>query len=130
MHGFQSSSDRLRESQRSALLQFREMVIAATPQPRSALSKELPDLDTVSGQIGHAIIRASDGTIVRPPSGSLTERDVAIVYQMILEAGTLLNGNGEGLQQVTVSFRSVSYAVAIGGGRNDCLYIVKKRSPP
>lgn len=101
---------------------------AAPPPPRSA---ELPDLDAVPGQIGHAIIRASDGTILRPPSGSLTERDINIVYRMIMEVGTLLDGSGEGgLQRVTVGFRTVSYAIALGGENNDCLYIVKKRSSP
>ncbi len=103
----------------------------AAPHPRRT-SSELPDLlDAVPGQIGHAILRASDGTILRPPSGSLTERDIGIVYRMIMEVGTLLAGSssGEGLQRMTVAFRSVSYAVALGGGGNDdCLYIVKKRS--
>jgi len=101
-------------------------VAGAASPPRSA---ELPDLEAVPGQIGHAIIRASDGTILRPPSGSMTERDINIVYRMILEVGTLLDGSGEGgLQRVTVGFRSVSYAITLG--ENDCLYIVKKRSAP
>ena len=103
----------------------------AAPHPRRTTSSELPDLlDAVPGQIGHAILRASDGTILHPPSGSLTERDIGIVYRMIMEVGTLLAGSGgEGLQRMTVAFRSVSYAVALGGGGNDdCLYIVKKRS--
>ena len=84
---------------------------------------EIIDLDSVPGQIGHAVLRVSDGTIIRRPTGSLSERDVGIVYRMMLEIGTVLEG--EGLQRVTVGFRSVSYAVALGDG---CLYIVKKRS--
>ena len=44
---------------------------------------------------------------------------------MMLEIGTVLEE--EGLQRVTVGFRSVSYAVALGRG-DGCLYIVKKRS--
>ena len=103
---------------------------AAEQQRPAPFNEQLPDLDAVPGQIGHAILRASDGTILQPPSGSLTERDVAVVYRMIMEAGTLLGGSGEGLQRMTVGFRSVSYAIALGGDRNDCLYIVKKRSPP
>jgi len=46
---------------------------------------------------------------------------------MMLEIGTVLEG--EGLQRVTVGFRSVSYAVVLGGG-DGCLYIVKKKSSP
>eukprot|EP00571_Detonula_confervacea_P012140 CAMPEP_0172312542 /NCGR_PEP_ID=MMETSP1058-20130122/17860_1 /TAXON_ID=83371 /ORGANISM="Detonula confervacea, Strain CCMP 353" /LENGTH=106 /DNA_ID=CAMNT_0013026027 /DNA_START=73 /DNA_END=396 /DNA_ORIENTATION=+ len=98
----------------------------AVPQPPPP-ANEIVDLDVIPGQIGHAILRASDGTILRPPSGNLTERDVGIVYRMLLEIGTVLEG--EGLQRVTVGFRSVSYAIAFGGG-DGCLYIVKKRSMP
>lgn len=77
----------------------------------------------VPGQIGNAVLR-SDGTIIRL-AGNLSERDVGIVYRMMLEIGTVLEE--EGLQRVTVGFRSVSYAVALGG-TDGCLYIVKKRS--
>mmetsp|Transcript_12827 Transcript_12827/g.22051 ORF Transcript_12827/g.22051 Transcript_12827/m.22051 type:complete len:116 (-) Transcript_12827:1604-1951(-) len=98
-------------------------VVAQPPPP----SNEIVDLDAIPGQIGHAILRASDGTILRPPTGSLTDRDVGIVYRMMLEIGTVLDG--EGLQRVTVGFQSVSYAVVLGGG-DGCLYIVKKRSSP
>lgn len=90
-------------------------------------TNEVIDLDTIPGQIGHAILRASDGTILQPPSGSLTERDVGIVYRMMLEIGTVLDGQEEGLQRLSVGFRSISYAVTLGGG-DGCLYIVKKRS--
>lgn len=96
----------------------------AVPQPPPP-SNEI-DLDAVPGQIGHATLRASDGTILRPPTGSLTEQDVGIVYRMMLEIGTVLNG--EGLERVTVGFRSVSYAIALGG--DGCLFIVKKKSSP
>ena len=91
-------------------------------------ANEVLDLDAVPGQIGHAILRASDGTILRPPSGSLTERDVGIVYRMMFEIGMVLEGD-EGLQRVTVGFKEVSYAIALGGG-DGCLYIVKKKSSP
>lgn len=65
-----------------------------------------------------------------------------IVYRMMLEIGTVLEGgtggndNGdnnntsneaEGLQRVTVGFKDVSYAVTLGGS-DGCLYIVKKKS--
>ncbi|KAL9189112.1 hypothetical protein ACHAXT_011602 [Thalassiosira profunda] len=83
------------------------------------------DLDAVPSQIGHAVLRASDGTILQPPTGNLTEHDVGIAYRMMLEVGTVLEG--EGLKRVTVGFGSVSYAMALGDG---CMYVVKKRSAP
>ena len=46
---------------------------------------------------------------------------------MMLEIGNVLEGGG--LQRVNVGFRSVSYAVVLGGG-DGCLYIVKKKFLP
>ncbi|KAL7468176.1 hypothetical protein ACHAXS_008398, partial [Conticribra weissflogii] len=88
-----------------------------------ATSTQPLDLDMIPGQIGNAVLR-SDGTIIRL-TGNLSERDVGIVYRMLLEIGTVLEGAG--LQRVTVGFRSVSYAVALGGA-DGCLYVVKKKS--
>ena len=93
------------------------------PQPSKVI-----DLDSVPQQIGHAILRAADGTILQPPSGSLSEKDVGIIYRMMLEVGTVLDGK-EGLQRLSIGFKSVSYAVTLGCG-DGCLYIVKKRSSP
>lgn len=115
---------------------------APVPQPPPPTAPI--DLDAIPNQIGHAILRASDGTMLRPPTGSLSERDVGIVYRMMLEIGTVLNINAsndassnngkdsreeEGLGRVTVGFRDVSYAIVLGGG-DGCLYVVKKRSLP
>jgi len=107
--------------------------------PSSTATSTIIDLDSIPGQIGHAILHASDGTILRPPTGSLTEQDLMIVYRMMLEIGTVLEGGSggkdddnntysdevEGFQRVTVGFKEVSYAVTLGGS---CLYIVKKKS--
>ena len=93
------------------------------PQPSKVI-----DLDSVPQQIGHAILRAADGTFLQPPSGSLSEKDVGIIYRMMLEVGTVLDGK-EGLQRLSIGFKSVSYAVTLGCG-DGCLYIVKKRSSP
>lgn len=106
-----------------------------------AATSTIIDLDSIPGQIGNAIIRASDGTILRAPTGNLNEQDVMIVYRMMLEIGTVLEGGtggkddnnntstdeAEGLQRVTVGFKDVSYAVTLGGS-DGCLYIVKKKS--
>ena len=94
------------------------------PQPSKVI-----DLDSVPQQIGHAILRAADGTILQPPSGSLSEKDVGIIYRMMLEVGTILEDGKEGLQRLSIGFKSVSYAVTLGCG-DGCLYIVKKRSSP
>ncbi|KAL3797628.1 hypothetical protein HJC23_013460 [Cyclotella cryptica] len=90
------------------------------PAPPSTI-----DLDSVPNQIGHAVL-SPDGTLLRPPVGSLSENDAAIVYRMMLEVGTALKPTEEGLKRVTVGFGRVSYAVVVGG--DGCLYIVKKRS--
>ena len=37
------------------------------------------------------------------------------------------NNNDEGLQRVTVGYKDVSYVVTLGG-RDGCMYIVKKKS--
>jgi hypothetical protein len=121
------------------------VVARSTTAPAAATTTStIIDLDSIPGQIGHAILRASDGTILRPPTGSLTEQDVMIVYRMMLEIGTVLEGGTgggkdnddndtnnsnavEGLQRVTVGFKEVSYAVTLGGS-DGCLYIVKKKS--
>ncbi|KAL3817169.1 hypothetical protein ACHAXA_007712 [Cyclostephanos tholiformis] len=93
------------------------------------------DLDAVPGQIGHAVLRATDGAMMRGPSGCLTERDVQVAYRMMLEIGTLLSGDdggrGEegGLRRVTVGFRGVTYAITLGE-MDGCLYVVKRRSSP
>ena len=126
-------------------------------QTATTTTSTIIDLDSIPGQIGHAILRASDGTILRPPTGSLTEQDIMIVYRIMLEIGTVLEGGTggkmkiteddndtikyninnddndevviveEGLQRVTVGFKEVSYAVTLGGS-DGCLYIVKKKS--
>jgi hypothetical protein len=106
-----------------------------TPQQQQAAAPSIADLDSIPNQLGHAVVRASDGTILRPPTGTLSERDVGIVWRLMLEIGTVLeggsgseensSGGGEGLQRVTVGFGCVNYAVGLWDG---CLYVVKKRS--
>lgn len=122
------------------------VAVAAAPSVTGSVAparaaSAIIDLDSIPGQIGHAVLRASDGTILRPPTGSLTDQDVMIVYRMMMEIGTVLEGGTggkesdsgsssdevEGLQRVTVGFKDVSYAVTLGGS-DGCVYIVKKKS--
>lgn len=96
-------------------------------QPQQPSSNEQGiDLDAIPGQIGHAILHSSDGSIIQSPTGSISERDVSIVYRILLEIGTVLDGK-EGLQRLAISFKSVSYAITLGGS-DGYVYIVKKRS--
>ena len=89
------------------------------------------DLDAVPGQLGHAVLRSSDGSAAfGPPTGGMTELDASVVYRMMLEIGTVLEGGKEGgFRRVTVGFRNVPYVVALGGG-DGCMYVVKRRSSP
>ena len=112
---------------------------APLPSSPTSTSRLLPppppsvNLDVIPGQIGSAILRASDGTIVQGPMGRLTTRDVDIVYQIMLEIGTLLLEAGGGGREggccrgVMVGFQNVMYNVALDG---ECFYIVKKKSSP
>lgn len=93
------------------------------------------DVDSIPGQIGTSIIRASDGAIIRPPTVSpgaptdgLTEHDVAILYRMLREVGDVIPA-GEGLKRIDVSFQGVRYSVAlVGDGAGDgFVFIVKRR---
>ncbi len=109
-----------------------------TPSSSSVVNDDTDDvdldLDSIPGQIGHAILRASDGTIMNGPTGCLTERDARVAYRMMLEVGTVLSGDDAnkmegGLRRVTVGFRGVTYAITLGGN-DGCLYVVKRRSSP
>eukprot|EP00592_Proboscia_alata_P006497 CAMPEP_0194357356 /NCGR_PEP_ID=MMETSP0174-20130528/4848_1 /TAXON_ID=216777 /ORGANISM="Proboscia alata, Strain PI-D3" /LENGTH=114 /DNA_ID=CAMNT_0039127337 /DNA_START=1 /DNA_END=345 /DNA_ORIENTATION=+ len=96
------------------------------------------DLETIPGQIGTAILRSSDGAAFRPCTGQMTKNDSEIIYQMMLEAGTILssknrNNDGsfslkenEGLRRLIIGFQSVRYAASIAG--DGLVYIVKSRS--
>ena len=119
-------------SESSTMAANRSSATQALPQQPQQQQPTQPskviDLDSVPQQIGHAILRTADGTILQPPSGSLSEKDVGIIYRMMLEVGTVLDGK-EGLQRLSIGFKSVSYAVTLGCG-DGCIYIVKKRSSP
>ena len=127
----------------STVPQTPSAAVAAGGGGNRAAAASIIDLDSIPDQIGNAILRVTDGTILRPPTGSLTEQDVEIIYRMMLEIGTILEGGTggkypnrdnyynnevvEGLQRVAVGFKKVSYAVTLGGS-DGCLYIVKKKS--
>lgn len=118
-----------RESQKASERKMSTTAIAPNPsssphQPSTSDSAPTPDLDleTIPCQVGHAVLRSSDGSILCAPTGGLSDRDVGIIYRMLLEIGTKLNG--EALQRFTISFGAVSYVVAMS---SSCVYVVKKK---
>eukprot|EP00568_Trieres_chinensis_P003491 CAMPEP_0183302884 /NCGR_PEP_ID=MMETSP0160_2-20130417/8514_1 /TAXON_ID=2839 ORGANISM="Odontella Sinensis, Strain Grunow 1884" /NCGR_SAMPLE_ID=MMETSP0160_2 /ASSEMBLY_ACC=CAM_ASM_000250 /LENGTH=124 /DNA_ID=CAMNT_0025465709 /DNA_START=51 /DNA_END=425 /DNA_ORIENTATION=- len=92
------------------------------------------DLDSIPGQIGSAILRASDGAIVQPPppavEGGLSDRELSILYRMIREAGDVIPDD-EGLRRIEVSFQAGGprYTVALvgDGGGDGYVFVVKRR---
>eukprot|EP01083_Nonionella_stella_P060689 158360_1 len=92
------------------------------------------DLDSVPNQIGNAILRASNGSIVKSPNRSISERDLNILYKMLLEMGHILNDKnssssnplGELLTKITVQGgNGVSFCVGLS--TDGLVYIAKKR---
>lgn len=114
------------------------------------------DLESIPGQIGTAIIRASAANLSQKDhpqiscTGEMTEKDAGIMYSILLEIGTVLSPppnmastktqpNGkeneitsdatgcEALKKFNVSFPSVQYSCCVSS--TGCVYIVKRRSP-
>jgi hypothetical protein len=105
-------------------------------------SSAVENILSLPGQLGSAILRITDGTILHGPAGLLTPRDMDIIYRIMLEVGTILVGNDgdddsdkvgrgadkvdEGLfRKLTLQFQNVIYIVVIDG---ECMYVVKKKS--
>jgi hypothetical protein len=87
----------------------------------------LIDLDSIPNQIGHAILRASDGDIVRQPTGTLTAADLNVLYKMLLETSDVLNNSEEVIQRVSISGGNEDVEYSISLGTDGLIYIVKKR---
>lgn len=87
----------------------------------------LIDLDSVPNQIGHAILRSSNGDIVRQPTGSLTVTDSNLLYKMLLETADVLNNSEDVIQRVCVSGGNEEVEYCITLGTDGLIYIVKKR---
>lgn len=91
------------------------------------------DLESVPNQIGHAILRAADGSALKPPNGSLSANDVEVLYKMLLEMGHILkpqssnDAGGELLKKVTIQGgNGICYCMGIS--MDGLVYIIKKRS--
>mmetsp|Transcript_32841 Transcript_32841/g.50227 ORF Transcript_32841/g.50227 Transcript_32841/m.50227 type:complete len:88 (+) Transcript_32841:70-333(+) len=82
-----------------------------------------PDLESVPGQIGTAMLRCTDGSLVRACTGRLTPDRANIVYRMLAETGALLKED-EGLRTLSVSFSAVRYTASLD---DDYVYIVQTR---
>mmetsp|Transcript_2124 Transcript_2124/g.2472 ORF Transcript_2124/g.2472 Transcript_2124/m.2472 type:complete len:108 (+) Transcript_2124:285-608(+) len=87
------------------------------------------DLESIPNQIGYAVLNATDGSIVRPISGSLSMDDVMTLHKMLLEMGDILytdkNGDQELLKRVKVDVGDAGYNMCIS--KNGFIYIVKKQ---
>ena len=85
----------------------------------------LSDLESIPNQIGTAILRSSDGELFRQPSGTLSEHDVGILYQMLIEVGGVIVRD-EKLRRVTVEGgNGVTYSMC--AAMDGYIYIVKRR---
>jgi len=102
-------------------------------------------LESIPDQVGIAILRSQDGSMIQQPSGTLFDHDVQILYQMLLEIGGILVSTGnistgsekgrESLKRFTVEMGSgggdggerekISYSVCATG--DGFVYIVKRR---
>mmetsp|Transcript_28715 Transcript_28715/g.34986 ORF Transcript_28715/g.34986 Transcript_28715/m.34986 type:complete len:113 (-) Transcript_28715:188-526(-) len=83
------------------------------------------DLESIPNQIGFAVLRVSDGSLVCPISGDITDADAVCLYRILLETGNLLAAK-EDLVRVTISFKKFQYRFCLS---NDGLvYIVKTGS--
>ena len=117
-------------------------VSSSTTNNNKTTSSMVDNILSLPGQLGSAILRITDGTIIHGPAGLLTPRDLDIIYRIMLEVGTILvddagdddsdkvergaDMSDEGLfRKLTVQFRNVIYIVVIDG---ECMYVVKKKS--
>ena len=88
-------------------------------------------LESIPNQIGHAILTAADGSTIRQANGSLSTKDVDIVYKIILEMGYILNIDEkvsmreELLKRITIQGGNGVY-YCIGASKDGLIYIVKK----
>ncbi len=68
--------------------------------------QHLADLESIPNQIGHAILNSSDGSLLSS-SGTLSQNDVDILYQVVLEIGETMkpqkNGFGGGFGSTSTS---------------------------
>lgn len=92
-------------------------------------SLQYMDLDQITNQIGYAIMNASDGSLLKSPSGSLSSSDTDIIYKLLLEMGPIVNfGNkNESLKRVNVQgSNGVCYTIVISN--DGLIHVVKKRT--
>ena len=116
--------------------------VSSSTTNNKTTSSVVDNILNLPGQLGSAILRTTDGTIIHGPAGLLTPRDLDIIHRIMLEVGTILaddagdddsdkvergaDESDEGLfRKLTVQFRNVVYIVVIDG---ECMYVVKKKS--
>lgn len=88
------------------------------------------DVDQITNQIGYALVNSSDGTLLKPPSGTLSEDDAKVLYKMLQEMGPIVNdGNKDGaLRRVNIQGNNgVCYTLVISND-DGLIHIIKKRT--
>ena len=86
------------------------------------------DLESIPNQIEHAILNAKDGSLL---SGSMSPHDIDILYQILLEVGETMKGDGgaetgDKLKTITVEGGDISYSMCVTA--DGYIYLVKRRS--
>lgn len=96
--------------------------------PSSKNNNQPVDLDASAPShiIGSATLYASDGSLARSCSGKMTEESAKVLYQMLIETGTILEGTKEKLKRITVGFSGLSYAVTVA--TDGFVYVVQMQS--
>jgi hypothetical protein len=85
------------------------------------------DLEHIPNHVGHAVLNAADGSILKPPNGSLSTSDVDIMYNILLEMGHVLDGKHDKDVLMRVNIQGNNGTCYTMGVSNDGLvYIVKK----
>ncbi|CAN0303342.1 unnamed protein product, partial [Phaeothamnion confervicola] len=82
------------------------------------------NLKEVANQTGTAIVKASNGAVVKATGdleGPEGPRAVATLYRILLDTGAVLDK--EPLKRITISFSSFQYVMAVSSG---LVFIVKK----
>ena len=107
-------------------------MINETQQALHHQQHHFADLEAIPNQIGHAILNIKDGSLVHPPNGSLTQHDIGLLYEILLEVGETTKGSisskpsGDKLRVVTIEGSMVSYNICATA--DGYVYLVKRKN--
>jgi hypothetical protein len=85
------------------------------------------DLEQIPNQVGHAVLNSADGSIIKPPNGSLSMMDIDIMKNILLEMGHVLSGTDKMEMMKRVNIQgSNGMCYTMGVSKDGLVYIVKK----